>query len=204
MVTSPQTADVIRYQKEIRRFPLLQPEVAMLAKHWRTAEFCVRGETAELPVVTISRSASRRTALQTFSNAWASIWRARSRETRNVAARTSRGRGSSASRRISRTYRSRSPKVPSAWRRASQRSSNSSFSASCCSWFGRSSTSQSWYSPVCCSLLRQDSEHFSRQFNVARGKRGAARRSSQFAASGSVGRLQKWRADWKYSQTLSR
>jgi DNA-directed RNA polymerase sigma subunit (sigma70/sigma32) len=54
------------------------------------------------------------------------------------------------------------------------------------------------------AVVRQDSEHFSRQFNVARGKRGAGRRSSQFAASGAVGRLQKWRADWKYSQTLSR
>ena len=54
------------------------------------------------------------------------------------------------------------------------------------------------------AVLRQDSEHFSRQFNAARGyKRGAGRRSSQFAASGSVGRLQKWRADRKYSQTLS-
>jgi RNA polymerase sigma-32 factor len=36
MVTSLQTADVIRYQKEIRRFPLLQPEEeAAPAKYWR-------------------------------------------------------------------------------------------------------------------------------------------------------------------------
>jgi len=36
MLTSLQTADVIRYQKEIRRFPLLQPEEeATLAKRWR-------------------------------------------------------------------------------------------------------------------------------------------------------------------------
>jgi sigma-70-like protein len=109
MVTSLQTADVIRYQKEIRRFPSLQPEEEVtLAKLWR--------EYADKKAVHTLLTSHLRLVVK-----------------------------------VSPLRPARQPR------------------------------------------------------DAARGcKHDVGRRSSQFAASSSVGRLQKWRADWKYSQTLSR
>src|SRR5215471_3348244 len=83
----------------------------------------------------------------TFSKARTSIWRTRSRDTPNSAAKSSSVIGSSASRRASKMRRSRSLSTESASPSAFLRFSNCSLSASRDSWSDSSSTSQSCHSP---------------------------------------------------------